>query len=332
MRSSRLVAILMELSRDSRTSVSRLAERHEVSTRTIQRDIAALHDLGVPVWTRTGPTGGVGLVEGWRSPLTGMSSSELRALVIGETASRDLGMQVDFEVARLKLLSVPTARDGEVEPARERFLVDKSRWFGSSDRPEALPAVARAVWSGRRLTICYERRGDDRATVSRLVDPLGLVLKGDNWYLVAAHGSHPRTYRLSRITGCVIHDEPSVRPSGFSLEEYWTRSREEFESSIHTLPVRLLIPEGSVEHLTSSVPGPGTRHAVDTARRYGGLLELDLTMEKHSIALAQLLGVPEVEVLEPAALRRDLHLRAAAIADRNRAGDPGSVVSPTSSG
>lgn len=319
MRSSRLVAILMELSRESRTSVPRLATRHGVSTRTIQRDIAALHDLGVPVWTRTGPAGGVGLVEGWRSPLTGMTTSELRALVFGEAAARDLGMHADFEVARLKLLSVPSARPDDLESAQQRLLVDNSPWFGSSGRPACLPTVARAVWSGRRLTISYDRHGDDRAAVARLVDPLGLVLKTDSWYLVAAHGRHPRTYRLSRITSCVVHEDPARQPADFSLKEYWTRSRAEFESSIHTLPVRLSIPASSVEDLTGSVPGPGTRHAVETARRRDGLLEIHLDMEKESIALAQLLGVPEVEVLEPTGLRRALFLRAAAIAERNRA-------------
>lgn len=330
MRSSRLVAILMELSRESRTSVSRLAARHGVSTRTIQRDITALHDLGVPVWTRTGPAGGVGLVEGWRSPLTGMTTSELRALVVGEAAAQDLGMQTDFEVARLKLLSVPSARTDQLEPAHQRFLVDNSRWFGTSGRPACLPAVARAVWSGRQMTITYARHGGDTAAVARLVDPLGLVLKTDSWYVVAVHGRDLRTYRLSRISSCVVHEDPGRRPADFSLEEYWTRSRAEFESSIHTIPVRLAIPESSVGHLTSSVPGPGVRHAVETGQRRDGLLVLDLLMEKESIALVQLLGVPEVEVLEPAGLRRSLFLSAAAIAERNRADGPGPGVSPRS--
>ena len=91
----------MELSRSPRTTVRHLADRHHVSTRTIQRDLAALHGMGVPVWTRTGPDGGVGLVEGWSSPVTGMTSFELQSLVIGEA----------------------------VERSAERFLADHGRWF-----------------------------------------------------------------------------------------------------------------------------------------------------------------------------------------------------------
>lgn len=316
MRSSRLVALLMELSRAPHTSVARLAERHAVSSRTIQRDIAALHEMGVPVWTRTGPGGGVGLVEGWRSPLTGLTTRELRTLVIGEAASRDLGMSPDFEVARLKLLSASSGRGADVEPAQERFHVDNQQWFGPSGPPDSLPEVAQAVWSGRRLSFSYARPGSC-GTVLRLVDPLGLVLKTDSWYLVAARDRRVRTYRVSRISSCGLRDEPVHRPAGFSLAEYWTRSRVEFESSVHTRPVRLGIPESSAGALMSSVPGIATRRAVESAVATDGRLEVELQMEHESIAVSQLLTVPDVEVLAPLDLRRALGGRAGAIAERN---------------
>src|SRR5690625_6466738 len=97
MRSSRLLAILMELTRLPRTTVATLAERYGVSSRTLQRDISVLPEMGVPVWTRTGPAGGVGLVEGWGSPIAGMTAPELQALIIGEAGARGLGLHTDFE-------------------------------------------------------------------------------------------------------------------------------------------------------------------------------------------------------------------------------------------
>src|SRR5690625_705121 len=200
MRSSRLLAILMELTRLPRTTVATLAERYGVSSRTIQRDISALHEMGVPVWTCTGPAGGIGLVEGWRSPITGMTAPELQALIIGEAGARGLGLHTDFETARLKMLTTNAAQAETVEPAQERFLIDNERWFSEPEHPAALPDVARAVWSGRRLTIDYQRPGGERTPRRRLLDPLGLVLKTDSWYLVAAHRRSLRTYRLSRAS------------------------------------------------------------------------------------------------------------------------------------
>src|SRR5690625_7606268 len=105
MRSSRLLAILMELTRLPRTTVATLAERYGVSSRTIQRDISVLHEMGVPVWTRTGPAGGGGLGEGWGSPITGMTAPPLQALIIGEAGAPGLGLHADFDAARLGRLT-----------------------------------------------------------------------------------------------------------------------------------------------------------------------------------------------------------------------------------
>lgn len=315
MRTTRLLAIMMDLSRRQQTSVRQLADHHGVSTRTIQRDLTALHQLGVPVWTRTGPAGGVGLVEGWSSPVTGMTASELQALLIGEAGSRDLGLHPHFETARLKMLGTRTARHPSIGSVNERFLIDHERWFAEPERPISLPVVSQAVWSGRRLIIDHSRG-------SRLVDPLGLVLKTDVWYLVAAHRRRPRTYRLSRIVSAEIQAEAAWRPEDFSLATYWEASRTSFEASVQSFPARLSVPLASLEALRAAVPGPGIDAALDSVRQEeGDRLELDLLMERQDIAVAQLLQVPGIEVQEPPAVREALYRRGAELVARNRPPD-----------
>ena len=320
MRSPRLLAILMELTRVPRTTVAALAERYGVSPRTIQRDITALHEMGVPVWTRTGPAGGVGMVEGWRSPITGMTAPELQALIIGEAGARGLGLHTDFETARLKMLTTNAAQAETVEPAQERFLIDNERWFSEPEHPAALPDVARAVWSGRRLTIDYQRSGGERTPRRRLLDPLGLVLKTDSWYLVAAHRRSLRTYRLSRIRSAVVHEDAAWRPTGFSLAEHWADSRAAFEASIHTVPVRLSIEMDAVDALRDALPGVDVDAAVASAGIEDGRLQLELLMESLEIAAAQLLTVPGVSVEEPADLRGRLFERGQDLVARHRPG------------
>src|SRR5690625_6642275 len=78
------------------------------------------------------------------------------------------------------MLTTDAAQVETVEPAQERFLIDNERWFAEPEHPAALPEVARAVWSGRRLTIDYRRPGREQAPRRRLLDPLGLVLKTDS--------------------------------------------------------------------------------------------------------------------------------------------------------
>ena len=334
MRTSRMLAILLELGNARPTTAQALAEQHQVSTRTIQRDIASLQQIGVPVWTRTGPAGGVGLVEGWRSPITGMTAAELQTLIIGESGSRDLGLQDDFTAARLKMLSAASPLGPRPERTHERFLLDNEAWFTPTDRPTSLAEVARSVWDGRRLSFDYASRSHVDAAASgspapegstrrgrRSVDPLGLVLKTDRWYLVAARRGTLRTYRLSRMSDVEVQTEQVERPAEFSLAEYWRESRGAFEASLASLPVRLSLPMASAEALAASVPGAGTRMAISEADGDGERMEIRLHMESVEIASSQLMGVPGAEVLEPAELRRKIHERAAALATGNQPRD-----------
>lgn len=315
MRSSRLVSILLELTRSPQTTVAGLAQRHGVTARTVQRDIRALYEMGVPVWTKTGPGGGVGLVDGWRSPITGMTGTELQALIIGKAAARDLGMQTEWESAHLKMLTT-SAQSAALGSTQERFLIDNERWFAPPESPTTLPALADAVWSGRRLTIGYQRPGRD-TPVQRLVDPLGLVLKTDNWYLVAAHRRSLRTYRVTRIATATLQDDDAWRPPDFSLAEYWHKSTEEFTASIYTFSARLSLPAGSVEALQTAVPGEATKAALKESEASAERIVIELPMERLDIAVSQLLSVPGVEVLSPAVLRQALYDRGCELVSRN---------------
>lgn len=321
MRSSRLVALLLELGPAPVTTVAQLAADHGVSSRTIERDIAALQTMGVPVWTRTGPGGGVGLVKGWRSPITGMTAPELQAVIIGDAGSRGLGLEAEFQTARLKMLAA-TATTGQTEavkPAQERFLLDHEAWFTEPERPAALPAVAQAVWAGTRLRICYQR--GDGASASRVVDPLGLVLKGEHWYLVAAHRRCPRTYRVTRIHIAEDLAEPAWRPAAFSLAQHWRTSRTEFEASLQTLPVQVTVPVEAVGLLQAATPGAPMRpvpiDAIGDGTADRERAGFQLRLENLEIAASQLLAVPGVEVVRPEALRRMMLARAHELVTRH---------------
>lgn len=343
MRSSRLVALLLELSQTRSSTVAQLAAEQGVSSRTVERDIAALQVMGVPLWTRTGPGGGVGLVEGWRSPLTGMTAPELQALLLGHAGARGLGLEAEFQTARLKMLAATaaTGQSAAVRPAQERFLLDHEAWFTEPERPDALPAVAQAVWAGTRVRLRYRRPGG--APALRVVDPLGLVLKGGHWYLVAGRGGAPRTYRVTRILSAEELPEPALRPEGFSLAQHWSDSRAGFEASLHTFPVQLTVPRASVALLNAATggaprqplridaPGEGPEGPESSVGPKGaegpggaggdGRCGFALRLESLEIAASQLLAVPGVEVLAPASLRAMMLARAQELLSRHQGPD-----------
>jgi predicted DNA-binding transcriptional regulator YafY len=94
MRASRLLSILITLQLHGRASAAKLAERFEVSKRTIYRDIDELSAAGVPVYADRGASGGFSLLDGWQTRLTGMTTAEAEAIFFAALpgTATDLGL------------------------------------------------------------------------------------------------------------------------------------------------------------------------------------------------------------------------------------------------
>ncbi len=305
MRSARLLALLLRLQRTGPATARILADELDVSERTIYRDVSMLQAAGVPLWTETGPHGGIRLVDGWRSPVDGFTAAETVALTIGTPGAADLGLGAVLTAARSKLRSaLPDPARDDLERVTARFLVDAPGWFHHDDAGEALPVVADALWTDRRLDVGYEGRG---GTVRRRLDPLGLVLKAGTWYLVAAHRRQVRTYRVSRISGASALPGPSWRPDDFDLEAYWVASAMAFDATLRPLAARLRLSPAAARTLPRAVPGQLTVDAVAMGRPGpDGWIEVDLPVEAVHVAVTQLAALPGVEVLAPSELRQAL--------------------------
>jgi predicted DNA-binding transcriptional regulator YafY len=263
MRASRLVTLLLLLQTRGRMTAGQLAAELEVSERTIHRDVDALSEAGVPIYAERGPHGGVQLVEGYRTRLTGMTADEAEALFLSGLPgpAAELGLGTVVTAARLKVLaSLPSELRVRASRLVERFYLDAAGWFQESDPVPHLAAVAEAVWEGRRLWIEYER-GDSR--VERLLEPLGLVLKGGIWYVVAAVEDGIRTYRLSRVVAARPLEETFDRPPGFDLASHWTESIAAYEREIPRIDVTVRVDPDHLDVLGDLVG----HHVVATAER-----------------------------------------------------------------
>jgi hypothetical protein len=109
-----------------------LAERLEVSPRTIYRDLDALSAAGVPVYAERGPQGGCMLLESYRTNLTGLKEDEVRALFMFTVPGllADLGADKASEAAMLKLTAaLPAPFQQDVEQLRHRIHLDTAPWF-----------------------------------------------------------------------------------------------------------------------------------------------------------------------------------------------------------
>ena len=315
MRADRLLAILLLLQANGRTSARALAERLEVSERTIHRDMEALAVAGVPVYAERGRRGGWALLDAYRTDLTGLTEAELRSLVLASAPGvlADLGLGDAAERAMLKLLAgLPDARRRTAESARGYLYVDPTGWRRQEEMAPFLPALELALRRGRKVAIAYERAYDE-TVVERVADPLGLVAKGSVWYLAATVDGKPRTYRVSRLRAVVILDDPANRPDAFDLAEFWHRSSAEFRAALPAHRVRLRVSEAGLSRVRL-----GWRFV--SLERQGdpdpdGWSEVVLRADSEDIAVECLLTLgADAIVIEPASLRDQAASKARSIA------------------
>ena len=231
MRASRLVNLLLLLQTRGGQTAAELAQELEVSVRTIHRDVDALSAAGVPIYADRGPHGGIRLVDGYRTRLTGMTADEAEALFLSGLPgpAAELGLGTVVTAARLKVLAaLPPELRSRASRLVERFHLDAAGWFQASVPVPFLSVIAESVWEERLVRIEYLRGS---GPVVRVLAPLGLVLKAGVWYLVAASDDQIRTYRVSRVVGAVVLDERAERPSSFDLAAYWAESSAAYEES-----------------------------------------------------------------------------------------------------
>jgi predicted DNA-binding transcriptional regulator YafY len=234
MRADRLLSIVLQLQAHRRLTARELAQRLEVSERTILRDMEALSGAGVPVVAGRGAGGGWSLLEGYQTKLTGLTAAEIQSLFLARPSRlmAELGLKREAEAALLKLhASLPANARPQADFARQRILMDTRGWRDPAESVACLPVLLEALWLERQVRFVYSRLLCEPG--ERTVDPLGLVAKGSAWYLIAgiAQGE-VRTYRVSRIREPLILEQPSSRPAEFDLAAYWERSAAEFRDKL----------------------------------------------------------------------------------------------------
>lgn len=181
-RTDRLYALVEELRAVAPRprSATWLARRFEVSVRTVERDLDALRQSGVPIWTVPGRTGGYTLDKDHTLPPLALSPAEALAVTL---ALRDSAGSPFAEAARSAAQKVLATLPADVR-GRERALEERMFEVGEQvpQHPHAR-TVAAAVEHGRLLNLRYtDRQG---TTTERNVEPLGFLRAGRRWYLVA---------------------------------------------------------------------------------------------------------------------------------------------------
>jgi predicted DNA-binding transcriptional regulator YafY len=317
-RASRLVTLLLLLQTRGQLTAAELATELEVSERTIHRDVDALSASGVPIYAERGPYGGIRLVDGYRTRLTGMTAEEAEALFLAGLPgpAAELGLGTVVAAAQLKVLaSLPPELRTRASRLVERFHLDAGDWFKTSHPVPHLSTLSDAVWSSTRIEIEYER-GD--GPVRRILEPLGVVLKAGIWYVVARAGEQIRTYRVSRVVAAKPTDERFERPDGFDLKAYWVESAAAFERDVPRIEVVVRVHPDGLDRLRTAVGGSVVRAAETLPDEDpDGWTRLRIRLDYPEEAAGVLLRAgPLVDVLSPPDVRAEVAATARAVAAR----------------
>jgi predicted DNA-binding transcriptional regulator YafY len=313
MRADRLLTLLITLQLRGRTTADVLAAQLEVSPRTIYRDVEALSRAGVPIFAERGRAGGLALLDGYQTELTGLTDQEAEALPFAGLSeiSAALGLAAAAEAARLKVLAaLPKIGRERAYRISECFHLDPIEWYRRASNPQFLRTIAPAVWANQCIEMDYESW---RTRTKRIVEPLGLVLKAGHWYLLGRQKKKTNIYRVEGIHGVRICPRRFSRPRGFSLPRWWREEVTRFENSLRRAKATLRIAQGAV--CRAAELGADVAEAIRGANvDVNGWREVSIWIESIDHAAKLLLGFgTDIEVMSPMQLRVELADRAASL-------------------
>ncbi|WP_333630217.1 YafY family protein [Agrobacterium cavarae] len=305
MRASRLINILTTLQAKGLVTAEVLAAENDVSVRTIYRDIDALSLSGVPVYSERGSDGGYRLLDGYRVRLNGLTPSEAEAMFLSGIpgAAADLGLGALMAGAQKKLTAaLPEDLRESARRLQTKFYLDAPTWLAEGEQPHYLQAIAGAVWSSKRIRIRYRSWTAEK---NRLAEPLGIVMKGGAWYVVARVDNTPRTYRISRVLDLIVTDEGFDWPKGFDLADYWNENTRRLELDLYPNWATIRISPHGLKEIEHTAP-PYVRANIGFVGEAdeAGWQTVRLPVAHRRMAVHEMLKLgPEVEVIDPPELR-----------------------------
>ena len=220
---SRILALLELLQDRPGISGPELADRLDVSSRTVRRYIVTLQDMGIPVEPNVGRSGGYALRPGFRLPPLMFSADEALGLAMALLTTRNPGQEglpepVAQALAKIERV-LPADLAERIETVRSEVLFPTApEWAGNIfPQPVVMATLAQARLTSQRVWFRYGRpTGDESA---REVDPYGIGNVNGRWYL---HGychlrQDKRTFRIDRIRRVNLLPTPFEMPAGLDV-------------------------------------------------------------------------------------------------------------------
>lgn len=319
-RTGRLLGIMQLLRLHTWLSAQELADRFDVSLRTIYRDIAEIQSYGISIRSTVGRDGGYQLDDENPFPRALLSNGDAMALYLmgGGMNSPNAAQSPRFEEV---LTHAGPEASMALHLAAQRIYFDTSEWYWKDKGNDSLPAVREAIFQEVALRVTMLPRNESPAEVLD-VHPLGLVWKGGEWYLVArrSDGEIFRT-RLSRLLRVEPLGKAFAYPKKFDLRAWWNDELESFGKG--DLSVKLRVLPGAQEDFRQLATKSSTKIASD-----GDDLLFTFFVDRWEWMVPLVLShSPDVVVVEPKEVREAVTTALHKALSRHEKGTAGSGAS-----
>ncbi len=203
MKLDRLIGILSILLQQDKITAPELAEKFEVSVRTIFRDIDDINRAGIPITTSQGNGGGISIMDGYRIDRTLLSSAEMQAIFSGLKSLDSVSGTNRYRCLMDKLSVSNTVN------ADNHIIIDLATWDKNAVSTK-IELIKSAMEQKRIITFRYY---SPERTEQRSIEPYRLIFQWSSWYVwgFCIKRQDYRLFKLMRMTELAIDDEIFVQ-------------------------------------------------------------------------------------------------------------------------
>ncbi|AEE17213.1 helix-turn-helix transcriptional regulator [Treponema brennaborense] len=224
MKIDRLIGILSVLLQQDKVTAPYLADKFEVSRRTIQRDIEDICRSGIPLVTLQGQNGGISIMDGFRLDRTLLTSSDMQAILAGIRSLDSVSGSARYRQLMEKL----SAGNSDVLASNNHISIDLSSWYKSSIAPK-IELIQAAVGNCEHISFTYF---SPKGETFRRLEPYRLLFRWSSWYAwgwCLERGDF-RMFKLNRMQqltpcGSFFKPRPLPPPAADAAEDRYTERR-----------------------------------------------------------------------------------------------------------
>lgn len=209
MKIDRLIGILSLLLQNEKVTAPYLAEKFEVSRRTINRDIENLCKAGIPIVTTPGYNGGISIMDGYKIDSTLLTSADMQTILAGLRSLDSVSGTNQVSLLMEKL----SAGASSLMPGGQNILIDLSSWYKESLAPK-IEKIRNAMDNHKILSFkYYASKGESQ----RMIEPYYLLFRWSSWYVwgYCKDRNDYRLFKLNRMENLAVGEIFSSRSAPF---------------------------------------------------------------------------------------------------------------------